>query len=99
MALNRDKFRKIVGGITTAEPPEPPSADIEQAGTAAQTDTMPLPAGQGSGPARASAADDEADTGEQRRFAMRGRPKGRKEETSRQRPARSRYRCFSTKPS
>lgn len=78
MALNRDKFRKIVGGITTADTPEeqatendPPVAEVAPPKASA--------AGQGRAAAPAS-HDAEPDTAEQRRFAMRGRPKGRKEE-------------------
>ena len=79
MALNRDKFRKIVGGITTAEPDQ---AHAPVATTPESVIAKPeKPAGEGREPARAGggAAEDTA-TGEARRFALRGRPRGRKDD-------------------
>jgi hypothetical protein len=81
MGMNRDKFRGIVGGITTPKPEAPPAADT--AAPAAEdpnAEPVPPPAGQGSAPAGENDPADEAKTGESRRFAKRGRPKGRKAE-------------------
>jgi hypothetical protein len=76
MGLNRDKFRKIVGGITTPEPEE----------TSAAESTNPAPAiietEQLSRTGQGDESSDPAPSGDSRRFAMRGRPKGRKEEPS-----------------
>lgn len=74
MALNRDKFRNIVGGITTPKnaddvqpvpaPPPPPPAPSE------------LPAvGQGSAPDPGNGSTASANSDERRRFAKRGRPR------------------------
>jgi hypothetical protein len=84
MGMNRDKFRNIVGGITTSEPKAPPAPPLPAeepaipATVKAQQAEAPTPAGKG--PADEHKADhaDDADTGEGRRFAKRGRPKGRK---------------------
>jgi hypothetical protein len=84
MAMNRDKFRNIVGGITTAEPKAPavpPSPAEESAIPVANTtqpEKKPEPAGQGPDLAGNSDRNDEASSGDSRRFAKRGRPKGRK---------------------
>lgn len=80
MALNRDKFRKIVGGITTPETEEAPTADSATPVTAiTKAEKMP-PTEQGGESAVENNSADEAPTGGSRRFAKRGRPKGRKEE-------------------
>jgi hypothetical protein len=82
MALNRDKLRKIVGGITTTETPESPetpAADIETLAAAAQPTTMAPAAGEGRAPAHASSIAG-TDGEDHRRFAKRGRPKGRRDE-------------------
>lgn len=75
MALNRDKFRKIVGGITTPEPAESP--EIEPVPEAPARPEQTSQAGQGDEPAGKS---EESVIGESRRFAKRGRPKGRQGE-------------------
>lgn len=84
MALNRDKFRKIVGGITTA--PEPEEIASEEASTPPAAKVAPEPpqppAGQGATPADANGADDQDRAAESRRFAKRGRPKGRKDDAA-----------------
>jgi hypothetical protein len=83
MALNRDKFRKIVGGITTAADPE--EAPAEQTAKApampAEPEAPPLPAGQGVQPAVDNGPAEQEKPANNRRFAMRGRPKGRKHDT------------------
>ena len=82
MALNRDKLRKIVGGITTTETPESPeapAADIETPAAAGQLKTMPTAAGEERAPAHASPIAG-TDSEERRRFAKRGRPKGSRDE-------------------
>jgi hypothetical protein len=73
MALNRDKFRKIVGGITTAEP----APDAVSPEAIATDDDRPQAAGEGS--AGNAAPADQASSGDHRRFAKRGRPKASKE--------------------
>ena len=82
MALNRDKFRRIVGGITTtADPLDAPAEPIvKPVAEPAQAEATPPPAGQGAEPAEVSGADDQDRAGESRRFAKRGRPKGRKDD-------------------
>src|SRR3954469_18941355 len=82
MALNRDKFRNIVGGITTPKAEEMPAPRDVTPTAAAQAEQQHLPAGQGGEPAGRNSPAGEAKTGESRRFAQRGRPKGRKAETS-----------------
>ena len=77
MALNREKFKNIVGGITTPAKPEPKA--IPSAGEAA-SQALPETAGQGGKPTEESGAAGEARQAEHRRFAQRGRPKGRKDE-------------------
>jgi hypothetical protein len=80
MALNRDKLKNIVGGITTPTPQgapvraEPPKAS----GTWAEPE--PPAAGQVGEPADENGAAGEAKNGASRRFAQRGRPKGSKSE-------------------
>ncbi len=78
MALNRDKFRKIVGGITTATEPQDSPAD-EDAKLEAEGATPQPPAGQGAGSAEADGPANQERAEETRRFAKRGRPKGRKD--------------------
>jgi hypothetical protein len=79
MALNRDKFRKIVGGITTAEPEEASAATVAaSAGIAKPEKTPPTP---GQGRELAEKTGDAGET-ESRRFAKRGRPKGSNAEES-----------------
>jgi hypothetical protein len=77
MALNRDKFRKIVGGITTAEPE--PAAEAVTQEAIARDDRKRQAAGEGSQPAGDAAPADEAKPGDHRRFAKRGRPKASKD--------------------
>lgn len=84
MALNRDKFRKIVGGITTA--PEPQDA-VADTGLPPVTDVTPMepsatPAEQGTAATEINGADDQTKAGENRRFAKRGRPKGRRDDVA-----------------
>jgi hypothetical protein len=80
MALNRDKFRKIVGGITTAQPAEADAAAVPPPPAPQQPKELPQPeAGEGSSPAGNDDAADATAATEHRRFAMRGRPKGRKD--------------------
>jgi hypothetical protein len=78
MALNRDKFRKIVGGITS----EPETATpVETLPPAPEVRTKPIPPAEGQGVGTAGdagKADDNAIEAS-RRFAKRGRPKGAKE--------------------
>lgn len=78
MALNRDKLRKIVGGITTADTPEPQATETDPPDAEAD---QPRASAAGQGRAAAPAPHHaEPDPGERRRFAMRGRPKGHREE-------------------
>ena len=86
MALNRDKFRKIVGGITTAEPerkqPHPRTrAAIRRNATAGEV--AATQAGQGSNPA---VANDAADSGSGERIIAGlpsvARPKGKKDDAA-----------------
>jgi hypothetical protein len=87
MAMNRDKFRNIVGGITTPEPkgqPSQPPAEEQSAPvppTHVQQEEKPTRAGKEPVVADDAGHTDDAETGEARRFAKRGRPKGRKPET------------------
>ena len=84
MALNRDKFRKIVGGITTATDPQDTAAE-EVSQPAAEVTTPPPtqpPVGQGQGTGDDSGHSDQERAGDTRRFAKRGRPKGRKDEVT-----------------
>lgn len=82
MGLNRDKFRRIVGGITTATEPQEAEDRLEtqEPAPAAGPETAPPPAGQGTQDAGANDRGDRDRGGEPRRFAKRGRPKGRKAE-------------------
>jgi hypothetical protein len=82
MALNRDKFRKIVGGITTAPEPQEAAADAALPATAdiAPAESKGAPAGQEPAARESNGADDQTGAGETRRFAKRGRPKGRKDD-------------------
>ena len=79
MGLNRDKFRKIVGGITTSEAEqsakeEPlPAAEIETSPPATPT---PSVSGQGG---ESTDRNGKADASDRTRFAKRGRPKGSKD--------------------
>jgi hypothetical protein len=79
MALNRDKFRKIVGGITSE--PEA-AASVEALPPAPEARTKPIPRAEGQGVGTTGDADnaDAAAIAENRRFAKRGRPKSRREE-------------------
>jgi hypothetical protein len=77
MALNRDKFRKIVGGITTAAPK--PAADAVPLEAKASEVKERREAGEGSQPSGDTGLADEARTGDHRRFAKRGRPKASKD--------------------
>jgi len=86
MALNRDKFRKIVGGITTAEPQEPPSLEpaVSDAAATSASPVQPSPSVEQERAAtlperRAEKEAATAEASEHRRFAKRGRPKGTKE--------------------
>src|SRR4051794_31010529 len=75
MALNRDKFRKIVGGITTPAEPELRESPVEPERPELEIATpkeRPQPAERGRGDAESTA-------GDARRFAKRGRPKAKKE--------------------
>jgi hypothetical protein len=74
MALNRDKFRRIVGGITTPESVEAIAAESAQpAQPVAEAEQRPAVEQGGESPVKSR-------SGESRRFAMRGRPKGQKDE-------------------
>jgi hypothetical protein len=74
MALNRDKFRRIVGGITTPESVEAIADESTQpAQPVAEAEQMPVVEPGGESPVKSR-------PGESRRFAMRGRPKGQKDE-------------------
>ena len=86
MALNRDKLRNIVGGITTPQTPPPPAELSTPAPLAAEpepaiatTPEQPAPAA-GQGGAAADRRPSPPPAEEPRRFATRGRPKGRKSE-------------------
>ena len=76
MALNRDKFRKIVGGITTPESVEAIAAESTQpAQPVAEAEQRPVVERGGESPVKSQSDD-------RRRFAMCGRPKGQKDEQS-----------------
>jgi hypothetical protein len=84
MAMNRDKFRNIVGGITTPEikpetsPPALPAHPAVSDAPVSAPVERPAVKGQGiesNGPVVSS---DESVASDTRRFAKRGRPKGRK---------------------
>jgi hypothetical protein len=77
MALNRDKFRKIVGGITTAEPE--PAANPTPPEAIAKHEPPPPPTGEGGHSAVKAMPADEATANDNLRFAKRGRPKGSKD--------------------
>ena len=81
MALNRDKFRKIVGGITTATEPQEATADetLKPEAEEATAETPEPATGQGTAPAEPIGVNDQDRAGGIRRFAKRGRPKGRKD--------------------
>lgn len=82
MALNRDKFRKIVGGITTSETEQAAADESNQPAEPEVGQAPPSvsePAGQGKDSAKHNGPDEEADAADHRRFAKRGRPKGRKD--------------------
>ena len=81
MALNRDKFRNIVGGITTPQAEEPVAAvAAPSAVESAKPEKMPPAEGQGRQNIAEPAHDDGAKQVDMPRFAKRGRPKGRKDE-------------------
>ena len=84
MALNRDKFRKIVGGITTAEPEEAAASEsVLPSAVTPQPEKLPQStAGQASNPAVDNDSADSAPATDHRRFAKRGRPKGKKDDTA-----------------
>jgi hypothetical protein len=83
MALNRDKFRKIVGGITTPEKEETPEAqDAAPAPATVKTEPPQTAAGQGVEPAGANGPAEASTMEEHRRFAKRGRPKARKDDAA-----------------
>jgi hypothetical protein len=84
MAMNRDKFRNIVGGITTPEArpaPLPPASSVDSAVAAAPV-SEPVghshAKGQGSETNGPAVSSDDTTGSDTRRFAKRGRPKGRK---------------------
>jgi hypothetical protein len=80
MALNRDKFRKIVGGITTEPPQETPAPESLKPEA---VEEGPPATGQGRPqPVQVDDTGQEAEAGEYRRFAMRGRPKGKKDDAT-----------------
>ena len=83
MAMNREKFRNIVGGITTpdirTEPAQPPPSEPAAPPVApTPPPAEPEPEGEGRRVADSPVAPDPAASGEIRRFARRGRPKGSK---------------------
>ncbi len=81
MALNRDKFRKIVGGITTSEAEEAPAKpSVAPAGSTAKAEPPRPRAGQGVEAAGDNDPAGDVKAEEHRRFAKRGRPKGRKDD-------------------
>ena len=80
MALNREKFRKIVGGITTTE--TEPAAEAVTPDTKAKNETERQEAGEGGQPASGAAPADKATPDDHRRFAKRGRPKASKDTDS-----------------
>jgi hypothetical protein len=85
MALNRDKIRNIVGGITTVEPPQetPPPEMLQPQALVIEAEQRSSGTGQGRRPpAQMDDAGQEADAGEHRRFAKRGRPKGKKDDVT-----------------
>jgi hypothetical protein len=75
MGLNRDKFRNIVGGITT-----PKEADVPPAAEAIPQEAPSPPAGQGSDVTAGNGASGRVKAEDHRRFAKRGRPKARKDD-------------------
>lgn len=81
MGLNRDKFRRIVGGITTAEAETPQAAEAEKPVSLPEVaEPLPEPPAHASESTAAELKPVESETPPQPRFARRGRPKGRKEE-------------------
>jgi hypothetical protein len=84
MALNRDKFRRIVGGITTATEPEeaPPEESSPPIAKGETLQSPQQPAGQSMDSGNDSGQGDQQRAGDTRRFAKRGRPKGRKDEVT-----------------
>jgi hypothetical protein len=78
MALNRDKYRKIVGGITTSDQAEEPAATVPEPVVERSRPERSQPVGQGSGSAVRNDYPEDAAVEETPRFAKRGRPKGRK---------------------
>ena len=81
MALNRDKFRKIVGGITTSETEQAAAGESSKSAESEAGPAYPpsaSPAGQGPNSSKQKDLSEEADTADHRRFAKRGRPKGQK---------------------
>jgi hypothetical protein len=83
MALNRDKFRKIVGGITTPEKEEvSEDENATPAPAAAKAEPPQAAAGQGVEAAGTNGPADDTTMEEHRRFAKRGRPKARKDDAA-----------------
>ena len=79
MALNRDKYRKIVGGITTTEAEETPAEQSPPPPKFEPVAAKISPAtGQGDRSGGRNEVNDDADSRDSRRFAKRGRPKGPK---------------------
>lgn len=81
MALNRDKYRKIVGGITTTEAEASAANETTQPPAEHhEPEKLPQPAvGQGSDQTGGNDFSEPVASPDHRRFAMRGRPKGRKD--------------------
>jgi hypothetical protein len=78
MGLNRDKFRKIVGGITTTEADTPIAEPLPSSAAPTRPEAEQPPTGQGR--AAKIEVDGEASASDSRRFAKRGRPKGRRDD-------------------
>lgn len=79
MALNRNKLKNIVGGITTPTPQETPAkGELPEAVDSVAPE--PPAAGQGGEPADEKGPASQVTSGGHRRFAQRGRPKGSKDE-------------------
>lgn len=93
MALNRDKFRRIVGGITTDPEQETPAGKAGQdRPPGPEIEVPPAAAEQGGGPQEATAEGSE--TGANRRFAKRGRPRGRKDDATTDKPRKVKVSLF-----
>lgn len=80
MALNRNKLKNIVGGITSPGPQQTP-AHVEPPNPGAVSQAAETPAaGQGSEPVAANEKPAEVGNSGHRRFAQRGRPKGSRDD-------------------